>query len=176
RDGERELKRAAELDPLDWIPLHGLGWTYLGQGRYSEARSAFERARDLCRDPEFEGQNLATVAVLQGDRQLAAAWDGKASAPADASWSRAAVAEFLKRSDAPEAMRAFVEQFGAAQPFDVAELYGLRGDANNAFIWLERALAARDRYLRMVKIDPSFRTLRSDPRWPVLLAKMNLRP
>jgi hypothetical protein len=48
-----------------------------------------------------------------------------------------------------------------------------RGDADKAFQWLDRAYTTKDE-LQYFKGDPTFRKVRSDPRYNAFLQKMNL--
>ncbi len=67
---ERHLRRAATLDPDYAAPWSDLGEIYLVQGRYDEAREAFEHvARLLPKGPgsAIGPRRLAEIAAHQGD-------------------------------------------------------------------------------------------------------------
>jgi hypothetical protein len=60
-------------------------------------------------------------------------------------------------------------------PFNVASVYvGLR-DNDQAIDWLERAVEARNWEMPMLKASPAFDTIRSDPRFQTLVARVGLR-
>jgi hypothetical protein len=63
-------------------------------------------------------------------------------------------------------------QGGAA--YQIAEVHGFRGDADKAFVWLERAYVQRDGGLTGLKVSPLLTSLREDPRYTGLLKKMRL--
>ena len=67
-----------------------------------------------------------------------------------------------------------IERFKAQAAYQIAEVYGLRGDLTQAFDWLETAYVQRDGGLTMVKADPLLHKLHGDPRFTALLRKMNL--
>ena len=48
----------------------------------------------------------------------------------------------------------------------------MRGETEDAFEWLDRAIAERDAGVTHANASPRFRGLHSDPRWPVLLKKI----
>jgi hypothetical protein len=48
------------------------------------------------------------------------------------------------------------------------------GDKDQAFEWLEKAYEARDEFIRLVRVDPTFDNLHSDPRYADLLRRMGL--
>jgi hypothetical protein len=62
----------------------------------------------------------------------------------------------------------------ADRPFIIARVYGFRDEADEALKWLERAYAAKDSLLCIVKGDPAFRKMEGDPRYKAFLKKMNL--
>ena len=57
-------------------------------------------------------------------------------------------------------------------PYRVAQAYAWRGQNDEAFLWLDRALVQRDGGLSEVKYDPALRSLRKDPRYRALLGKL----
>ena len=50
------------------------------------------------------------------------------------------------------------------------------GEKDQAFEWLDKAYNGRDFVLVLLKIEPTFDPLRSDPRFPVLLKRVGLSP
>ena len=60
-------------------------------------------------------------------------------------------------------------------PGNVASLYALAGDKDSAFKWLDKAYVERDgEDITLLKVDPAFKNLRSDPRFAALLRRMGL--
>jgi len=56
----------------------------------------------------------------------------------------------------------------------VAAVHAWRGERDQAFAWLETAYKRRELRLRLLRVEPYFRSLRGDPRLLALLKKMNL--
>ncbi|MCI0423453.1 MAG: hypothetical protein L0312_30255 [Acidobacteria bacterium] len=52
-------------------------------------------------------------------------------------------------------------------------VYAALGDKDEAFRILEKAIEERNSLLVVLKEDPPFENLHSDPRWKVLLRRMN---
>ena len=63
-----------------------------------------------------------------------------------------------------------------ASPYYIAAIYTGLLDNDEAFGWLERAYSERDSFLTLLKEDPIFEPLHSDPRFTDLLRRMNLEP
>jgi hypothetical protein len=59
-------------------------------------------------------------------------------------------------------------------PADAAVAYSLAGNRDKAFDNLEKAYADRDDEITAVIRFPAFDHLKSDPRWPALLQKLNV--
>ena len=58
--------------------------------------------------------------------------------------------------------------------FDLATSYALRGDADNAFEWLEKSRQERDGNLCDIRLLPEFRALHADHRWQEFLEVLGL--
>jgi hypothetical protein len=59
-------------------------------------------------------------------------------------------------------------------PALIAGNYAAIGEKDKAFAWLEKACAEKSAWLLYVKADPTFVSLRSDPRYADLLHRMGL--
>jgi TolB-like protein len=59
-------------------------------------------------------------------------------------------------------------------PFHLAILYAGLQDKDRAFQALERACASRDPWLDTLEVEPRFRSLRSDPRYAMLIDRLQL--
>jgi hypothetical protein len=55
-----------------------------------------------------------------------------------------------------------------------AGIYGLLGDKDPAFAWLEKGIEENDPEMAKLKIEPAYDSLRSDPRFIKILQRMNL--
>ena len=58
--------------------------------------------------------------------------------------------------------------------YEIALIYAGLGDKDQAFAWLEKALAARDKGMTYLKIDPCLDPLRSDSSFNELLRGVGL--
>ncbi|MDQ6786398.1 MAG: hypothetical protein M3033_06215, partial [Acidobacteriota bacterium] len=61
-------------------------------------------------------------------------------------------------------------------PFNIAVYYAKLGEKDEAFAWLEKAYQERFYALTILKVDPRFESLHSDPRYDDLLRRMGLQP
>ena len=56
----------------------------------------------------------------------------------------------------------------------IASVYAGLGDKDKTFEWLEKAFEERDPNNFVIKVEPNFDDVRSDPRWTKLMEKMGL--
>ena len=61
-------------------------------------------------------------------------------------------------------------------PYYMARAYAVMNDGESAFAWLEKAFEIRDPQLVFLKIDLTFDSLRSDPRFEDLLRRIGFPP
>jgi hypothetical protein len=59
-------------------------------------------------------------------------------------------------------------------PYFIALIYTGLGDKAQALAWLEKAYDQRHPYLILIKVEPVFDSLRSDPRFAELIRKVGL--
>jgi TolB-like protein/Tfp pilus assembly protein PilF len=139
------LKQSLEVHPNNNLTHVILGYTYAGKGMYGEAIAAYQQAIRLGDDSPSTQIFLGAAYARAGDRDRAQL--------------------ILKRLQSGETY---------VSPGELAVLYVALGEREQAFTLLERAFAARDLQLQFLGVDPSFDTLRGDPRFADLLRRVGL--
>jgi len=79
-----------------------------------------------------------------------------------------------RRVDSDRALAQFAEQHATDRAYRVAQIHAYRGDANAAFVWLNRAYDQKDVDLLWFKGNLAFKAYETDPRYRAFLRKMNL--
>ncbi len=162
----QQFRLALALDPLAGIVRTNYALTLMDAGKYPESREQFDQI--LQRDPAYGPAHfyLSQMQATQG--QWADAIDTMKSGPGS---------PFPNRSFNADA-QGYVQLMEAGSngtlPANVAVAYSLAGNRDKAFEFLEKAYADRDDELTAVIRFPAFDHLKSDPRWPALLHKLNL--
>lgn len=120
---------------------------YSAQGMHERAMAAAQKARDMAGDrPDIVGfQGYVLGRAGRRDEALKAL-------------------EELHRLAHP----------GEPSPFLVALVYVGLGETDRAFEWLDKAIQARAWQSPMIKANPVFDGIRSDPRFPALLRRIGL--
>ena len=160
-------------DPLDVITLYNIGNTRFMQGRLQEAEAAYRRLLEL--NPEDWGTHTQLALILLLQERPREAWTELALEidPQQQEIGRIHVLPALDRGDeASQRLEAFIEENQSWAAYPIAQIYAMRGQTDNAFLWLDRAYVQHDGYLADMLNDQLLISLHDDPRWPEFLNKM----
>jgi serine/threonine-protein kinase len=78
-----------------------------------------------------------------------------------------------RKTESDAALKEFVSKY-PNDGFEIARMYALRNQPDQAFQWLDRAYAKRDAGLGQARVDPFLKNLHHDARYAALLKKLNL--
>jgi TolB-like protein/tetratricopeptide (TPR) repeat protein len=169
------LQRVVERDPLSSAAWSSLATLLTYQRRHEEAASAFRRALEISPGNPISQSLVAYNLALQGrkDESILAAREVK-----EEGWRLIAEAvaydSLGRRVEADRAIDELQRKEGGTMAYQVATFYGLRGDADRSFQWLDRALRQEDGGMSDLLIEPALSGLRPDPRFQALLERMSL--
>jgi len=166
--------RAIELtqQALATDPLHSrwYGWLagYLGAlNRLEEAEVAIRRAIDLQPGGVRLHFVLSEIEIRRGNAQAALA--AAKQEPAGSVFRDAALVKALQsgndRAAADLALKNLLDKGASWDPYDVAQIYAMRNDADKTFEWLDRAWTYRDPSVHYLPYDPFIRRYKDDPRF-----------
>jgi eukaryotic-like serine/threonine-protein kinase len=142
-----QMRKAIEMDP-DFFRAHlFLGRAYEQKGMYKEALAAYERAIEL------EAKRGETVVMLG---HLHAVSGNRAEATS--------ILEELRE----------LYRGNKISAYDLAVIYAGLGENEQAFEFLRKSYEERTGGLLLLKSEPIFESLRSDPRYGELLRRMGL--
>jgi len=142
-----ELKKILEMDPNFFVAHVYLALIYRFKGMFNKAIAEIEKVKEL------SGEKLQMMGMVA---QIYAYLD--------------------KRDEAKKLLDEMLElsKHEYVSPWRIAMIYVSLGQKDQAFEWLEKAYEARDHWLVILKVSPEVDDLRSDPRFNILLKKMNL--
>jgi serine/threonine-protein kinase len=185
-DAVREMKRAQELDPLSPTNNGALGMILVFARQFREALEYCNRAAELDPNSAPIQENLAFAYALNGNYQQAIDHYKKEIqlTPGSKGEVLASIATVLsaagRNSEADGVMRelADLSRAGKADPYNMAQLYAARGEKEQAFECLGKALRREAPGIRglvkMIRYDPLLDPLRSDARFRELLRQHNM--
>jgi len=173
-----ESERARELDPFSPLVVTNLGRAYYRARDYDKAISYLEQA--VAEDPKNSSAMYVLGYVYLSKEMYQKARKAFEKISASSKWLAAAplghtYGRLGRRADALK----ILEEMGGKKDLPAQEraiVYIGLGDNDRAFTWLEEAYRERFGSLVSLTCDPIFDSLRPDPRFAELAAKMNLRP
>lgn len=168
-------QESISLDPIVPEFLNWLGLTYLATGHLDEAAAAYRKM--LAISPQFAGGNyrIGRVYLEMGDLPGALAEMKKETHSIYEPTGLAMIHHALGNEiESQRALTKLIETGADAAAYQIAEVYGYRGETDKAFEWLENSYEIRDSGLASTLGDPSLRDLRTDSRWQPFLEKMGL--
>lgn len=172
---ERWTRKALATDPVraDWYSM--LAGYLSAMGKLDAAEQAYRKV--LLLQPDYPGvyASLAVIAIRRGDAGAALA-NAEAEPYPDARTLAVAMARQVAGdpAQADAALNDYVSEFGDSQPYDVASLYALRKQPDQAFAWLERAWQQHDPDVLNVMSDSFLLDYRNDPRFAAFVHKIGL--
>jgi TolB-like protein/DNA-binding winged helix-turn-helix (wHTH) protein/Flp pilus assembly protein TadD len=182
----REMRRAQELDPLSHTNNTALGVTLLFARQYREALAYCYKAAELAPQEALAQLNLGEAYALNGMYQQAIGHYEKAGEldPEIRGDALASIATVLvsagRKSEADSMMTELLRLAGEskADPYNIAVLYGARGEKDAAFEWFDKVLQRGTGFrvtgnAGMIRYDPMLDPLRSDSRFAALLREHN---
>ena len=178
-----EMSHAGALDPLSLSINTGIGHVLYLSRQYDRAIEQYRNTIKL--DPNFiqarlwfgrpylqkrmykEAITELTHAVtLSGDSTISLAMLGHANGTAGKKDEAEKILEKLTQRSRNQ----YVPSYW------IAMIHVGLGDKDQSFTWLERAFQERSSWLAWTGVEPRFDSLRSDPRFNSLLARMRLKP
>lgn len=183
-----ENRRAVEIDPLS-LPINNfLGMTYMMAGDDDSAYRQFQHT--IAMDPSFPLAHeyfswfLTTTGRYEESIKEKEKGDVLSGASPEQAAAEAIVMEKAFKSggekrfwqkDLELKLKAGQQPGASASPFMLAADYAMAGQTDKAFEYLEKSYEEREgQDLTLLKFDPSYKNLRSDPRFSAMLRKIGL--
>jgi tetratricopeptide (TPR) repeat protein len=166
---------ATRLDPLSNSAWTSLAAIHLAEGDLDATRRAAARSMELQPTQSFAATYLAMAELADGrpEKALAAA-DQCDSEIFKLQVQAVALHSMGRKAESQAVLDLMLRKRSDEGPFQIATVYAWRGDKDEAFAWLERAMTARDGGVMDLRLDPLVRGLASDPRYTALLTRLHL--
>jgi TolB-like protein/Tfp pilus assembly protein PilF len=167
-------RRALAQDPLNAHAWSNLGLFWNDAGQFSEAEAAFRRSLELAPGKADVHGHLALALFESGRTDEARFEAGRETATSTRLWIEAIMADAAGDTAAREAACAAILACGEPAFVPLAEICSRRGDIDEAFALLARAVDTREPVVSEMRGYVGFRPLHDDPRWPALLRRIGL--
>jgi TolB-like protein/Flp pilus assembly protein TadD len=168
-------RRALTSEPLRANYYNWLSTYLLALNRPDEAERAIDKAIALQPGAVSFHESLAVIEIQRGDARAALA---AAQRESPGPWQDVALGLARQigsdRSAADAALKTVIEKDGSLAPYQIAQIYALRNDANATFHWLDRAWSSRDPGIGNILYDPFILRYKNDPRYATFCRKVGL--
>lgn len=142
--------------------------------RFAEAVDLARHARQLAPGNAGAIINLAAAQLFMEDPELALETIAAAEIPFYRLLIEAlAHVDLGHRPEADAALARLTEDFAEQRAAYIAAVHAYRGETDEAFRWLQRAIEERQRTLAL-RTEPLYDNLRDDPRWQQVLEQLGL--
>ena len=175
-----KVHRAQALNPLIWSTYGQAMSLYLRLGKYDDARAQFKKAVDINPENIYAKFTLARVDIMTGNYEKALEYYKEVySKNPERATTSPQIARIHALSGNKEKAEEILQKviLNSSTDLDfysIAYIYTALGDRDNAFKWLEKVYEMKSAYLIVIKSDPEWDPLHSDPRYKALLKKMGL--
>jgi len=169
------MRKVLVMEPLNASFHFYIGQFLLAAGRYPQAEVKLERAIELQPTMEAAHALLAMVYIQQHRFDKAMAQAKAEPQPESRRWALAS--SYFVEGDVSQGQRELDDMIRLDSSFAtyIAMVYAMRGDADNAFMWLDRAVAARDPGVAtLYELPWLVPALRKDPRMAALCRRLGL--
>jgi tetratricopeptide (TPR) repeat protein len=174
------MQRAEKLDPLSARMSADMGMAYYGARQYD--RAIAQEQKTLRLEPGFATSYWIMGMAYEQKGSLAEAAAAYQQAlklrPGNPNYLAAlARSQALagKTGEARGVLKGLLDSKEPVSPFFIALVYTALGEKDDAFLWLDKAVAERSGSVRYLKIEPRLDPLRSDPRFDALLQRVGLK-
>ena len=174
-------RRAVELEPFSLIARTFFGWMYYDAGKLDEAERQLGKVIELDERFVFGIWFLGRVYVAAGKREQALTALVKAEELSrGAAWTRCVLGHaWAVFGESAKAQKTLAElqdpsKYPYVRAIGVAFTFLGLGDRQQARIWLEKACSDRDVWAVMMKVDPIYADMRTDPWFVALLRRVGL--
>jgi TolB-like protein/DNA-binding winged helix-turn-helix (wHTH) protein/cytochrome c-type biogenesis protein CcmH/NrfG len=171
------LRKAIEQDPLSTGNWQNLGIALAESKDHAAAYDAFHHALAIRPGDAYTTFALGTLQLIDGKAQEALATFLSNSMEEFRGAGVAMAEQTLGDAKASQqALDKLIATSAGDAAYQIAEVYGWRGEKDKAFEWLERAYRQQDGGITDIKNDLRLASLRSDPRYGAMLQRLKFPP
>lgn len=166
-----------DRDPVSPVGHANLGASYFLAGRWDESIASTRTALRL--SPDYPGARLylGLAMLLGGDPAGALAEIEQEPVPVYRRIGLPMAYHALgRKAESDAALAALIAQHEQEAPFNIASVHAFRGEVDQAFAWLDKAMEFGDPGLVEVAWQPLLANVRTDTRWLPFLRKAGYAP
>ena len=164
-------------DPVNVTGLLSMAGLQRTMGRYDESIATIRTALSLAPTRRGARSALGSSLLLKGDAQGAMAEFEQEPDEVRKLQSLAMAYHALgRKAESDASLAALIAKHEEFRSYQIAGVHAFRGDADEAFAWLDKAAERKDAGLAEIQLDPYLERIRSDPRWLPFLQRLGSAP
>jgi tetratricopeptide (TPR) repeat protein len=168
---------AVRRDPVNVTTLFNLAYHQRMAGRLDAAIASFRTVLSLSPSNGGAHCQLGVALLLKGDAKGALAEiEQETSEIYKMIGLPMAYHALGRKADSDAALAALIAKYEKDGPSNIASVYAYRGEADQAFEWLDKAVEYGDGGLGEIVTDNLFDKIHADPRWLAFLHKIGKAP
>ncbi len=176
REAVELFQQAIARDPLLVLPYVHLALDLRDLGRYEEANAALGKAFDLDPQAVWLHETRGEILLAQGQpKEALIEMDKEPGWPYHQLGMVLAYHALGREAESDKALADLISNGADCCAYQIGEAYAYRGNADEAFNWLNRAYRQHDGGLGSFQTDLLLKSLRTDPRFQDLLRRLNLQ-
>ncbi|HSE11300.1 MAG TPA: hypothetical protein VLB69_01585 [Rudaea sp.] len=164
-------------DPVNVTTLSNLGVHQRTAGRFDAAIATYRTVLSLAPGRGATHAQIGATLLLKGDAAGALAEIDQETSEA---WKMIglpmAYHALGRKADSDAALAALIAKYEKDGPYNIAYVYAFRGEADQAFAWLDKTVEYGDPGLGEIVIENLFDKIHADPRWLPFLRKVGKAP
>jgi TolB-like protein/tetratricopeptide (TPR) repeat protein len=166
-------RKTLSLDPFNIAAILNLALAHKYSGNYAEARKAAEKMMELNTNSHFAGCIMLNSFIHEKKFDEALAFCRQNPAYRLDAYARALIQAIRGERVGGEDLAEIAGSSPGYAFYRLAAVHALRGDADEAFARLEAGALLHASELALIRHDPFFRRLHTDPRWSALMTRMH---
>ena len=164
-------------DPVNVTWLFNHGATLRQAGRFDESIAALRTAQMLSPNLVAAHAKVGMALLLKDDAAGALAEIEQEKSEISRTIALPlAYAALGRKADSDAALAALIAKYEKDAAYNIAYVLAFRGEADQAFDWLDKAVTYGDPGLSEIALENLFDKIRSDPRWLPFLRKIDRAP
>src|SRR5215475_2226393 len=165
-------RKETVIDPLSLDIWHNLGLLLFCSGQDAEARSVWQHAFDINPGARWPNYLVGFLDLKEGKIEDARIHFRATDEPFRLTGTAMLEHSLGHAAESEQALEMLKAKYAAGSAFQIAAIYGWRGEKDQAFEWLDRAYDQHDAGMPRLRYDPTLASLHDDPRFAALVKKM----
>jgi TolB-like protein/class 3 adenylate cyclase/Flp pilus assembly protein TadD len=166
-------------DPVNDASYSNLSYAYTFVGRADDALAAYHTALQQGMNPDYPGTKffygLTALSKNEPEEALAALQEESYEVLKMIGLPMAYHA-LGRTAESDAAVNNLIEMYEQDAPYNIAYIWAFRGEADQAFTWLEKAKLYNDGGIADAPVEPLFANIHDDPRWIPFLESIGKSP